>query len=61
MPQSPISVAFNGKVKWADVKNSYIEYIPYKSEDGIYVKAYPTTPKDDQGDWSFAKYSKLGN
>ncbi|RYZ80921.1 MAG: hypothetical protein EOP04_24940, partial [Proteobacteria bacterium] len=31
----------NGKVKWADIKQAYIEYIPYKSEDKKLVRSYP--------------------
>jgi hypothetical protein len=31
----------NGRAKWRDVKESYIEYIPYKSSDRKLVRSYP--------------------
>ncbi len=48
LPRSPISIAFNGMVKWADVRNTYIEYVPYKSEDGKLVKAFPELGPEQQ-------------
>ncbi|HEY8270257.1 MAG TPA: alpha-2-macroglobulin family protein [Pseudobdellovibrionaceae bacterium] len=41
LPRSPISVALNGRAKWTDIKESYIEYIPYKSADKKLVRSYP--------------------
>lgn len=41
LPRSPITVVMNGHAKWTDVKESYIEYIPYKSIDGKLVRSYP--------------------
>ena len=41
LPRSPISVIMNGRVKWADIKSAYIEYIPYKSSDKKLVRSYP--------------------
>ncbi|WP_413944495.1 alpha-2-macroglobulin family protein [Bdellovibrio sp. HCB-162] len=41
LPKSPITVAMNGHAKWLDVKESYIEYVPYKSKDGKLVRSYP--------------------
>ncbi len=61
LPKSPISVLLNGRVKWADIKDSYIEYLPYKSKDGKLVKSYPELNTEDQvGFWdSFFDY--VGN
>ncbi|MGZ3780853.1 MAG: alpha-2-macroglobulin family protein [Pseudobdellovibrionaceae bacterium] len=41
LPRSSISVDTNGRVKWMDIKKSYIEYIPYKSTDRKLVRSYP--------------------
>lgn len=41
LPNSPVSVVLNGRAKWMDIKESYIEYIPYKSTDGKLVRSYP--------------------
>ncbi|MGZ3743643.1 MAG: alpha-2-macroglobulin family protein [Pseudobdellovibrionaceae bacterium] len=41
LPRSPISVMLNGRVKWTDIKESYIEYIPYQSKDRKPVRSYP--------------------
>ncbi|WP_413613279.1 alpha-2-macroglobulin family protein [Bdellovibrio sp. HCB-110] len=41
LPRSAITVVMNGHTKWMDVKESYIEYIPYKSTDGKLVRSYP--------------------
>lgn len=51
LPNSPIVVSLNGKVKWADIKDSYIEYIPYKSKDRKTVRATPVTPQSDGEGW----------
>ncbi len=48
LPRSPISIAFNGMVKWADARNTFIEYVPYKSEDGKLVKAFPELGPEQQ-------------
>lgn len=48
MPNTPITVEFNGRIKWVDVKNSYIEYVPFQSTDGKTVRAYPTPPETDE-------------
>lgn len=44
LPKSPISVEFNGKVKWSDVKDTYIEYVPFNAKDGKMVRSYPDLP-----------------
>lgn len=49
LPGTPITVGFNGKVKWADVKGAYIEYIPYKSQDNKVVRSYPELDKNQEG------------
>lgn len=41
LPRSPITVVMNGRAKWTDVKKSYIEYIPYKSDEGKRVRSFP--------------------
>jgi len=41
LPRSPIYVLMNGRTKWTDVKQAYIEYIPYKSTDHKVVRSYP--------------------
>ncbi|MGE0528083.1 MAG: hypothetical protein AB7P49_13530, partial [Bdellovibrionales bacterium] len=45
-PMSPITVAFNGKVKWSDAKNATIKYRPYKSETDQWVTSYPKLAED---------------
>jgi uncharacterized protein YfaS (alpha-2-macroglobulin family) len=40
MPRSSISVALNGQVKWADIKDAYIEYLPYNSPDRKTVRSF---------------------
>ena len=41
VPDSSISIALNGMVKWADLKDAYIEYIPAQSVDHKTVRSYP--------------------
>lgn len=61
MPNSPISVAFNGMVKWADVKDAYIEYVPYKSTDGKKVRSYAELGQDqDAGGYFNMFMNKVG-
>ena len=45
LPNSSITVKLNGKVKWADVKDTYIEYIPFKSKK--VVRSYPKPEKNE--------------
>ena len=40
LPRSPISVVLNGQVKWADIKDAYIEYLPYNSPDRKTVRSF---------------------
>jgi hypothetical protein len=52
MPKAPIVVDLNGWVKWADLREAYIEYIPYKSEDQKPVRSFAEIPADKQiGFW----------
>lgn len=52
MPNTPINVLMNGAVKWTDVKDAYIEYVPFKSKDGVVVKSYAQIEKERQvGFW----------
>lgn len=48
LPGTPVTVGFNGKVKWADAKNAYIEYIPYKSTDKKTVRSFPQLPNNQE-------------
>lgn len=72
LPGSPISIALNGMVKWADLKDAYIEYVPFKSDDGKTVRSFAEIDPDRQiGFWDnvvfvlaryfpwMAKYSDL--
>lgn len=47
LPKTPIQVSFNGKVKWTDVRDSFVEYIPFGSNDGKTVRAYPELSGDN--------------
>lgn len=44
LPGAPIQVRFNGRVKWSDVRDTFIEYIPFQSKDGKSVRSYPDLP-----------------
>ena len=46
LPNSPISIVLNGQVKWADLKEAYIEYIPYKSTDSKIVRSFAEIEAD---------------
>ena len=53
LPKAAITVAFNGQLKWSDVKETYIEYVPYKSADGKFVRTYPELANDQEiGIWN---------
>lgn len=52
MPNSAITVAMNGAVKWADIKDAYIEYIPFQSTDNKTVRSFAEIDKNRQiGFW----------
>lgn len=53
LPNSPIDIQLTGRVKWPDIKDAYIEYIPFKSKDRKVVRTYPEVPKQDTDPWSF--------
>jgi alpha-2-macroglobulin len=62
MPNSPINVDLNGMVKWADIKDAYIEYVPYKSTDSIPVRSYAEIPENKKvgfWDWFIDSLSEL--
>jgi len=46
IPKSPISVNLNGQVKWADIKDAYIEYMPYDSSDRKTVRSFAEIDPD---------------
>lgn len=48
LPNTPVDVAFNGDVKWADVKDSFIEYVPFGSKDGKTVRSFPELQNDSE-------------
>jgi uncharacterized protein YfaS (alpha-2-macroglobulin family) len=48
MPNAPISIQMNGQVKWADIKDAYIEYVPYKSGDSKVVRSFAEIDKEHQ-------------
>ena len=48
LPQTPITIALNGRVKWTDIRKAYIEYIPYKSEDKKRVQTYAELPPNQE-------------
>lgn len=48
LPNTPVDVVFNGAVKWADVKDSYIEYVPFGSKDGKTVRSFPELQNDSE-------------
>ena len=52
LPHSPISVQFNGQMKWSDLKDTYIEFIPFDSKDKKSVRSYATLGTDQEhGMW----------
>lgn len=52
LPESPITVALNGRVKWTDIRKAYLEYLPYKSTDHKKVRTFAEMPKtNDIGLW----------
>ncbi len=58
LPNSPVSIVTNGLVKWADIKDAYIEYIPYGSTDQKTVRSFAEIESSRQiGFWdSFINY-----
>ena len=60
MPHSPIAVTFNGLIKWSDVKDAYIEYVPFKSTDGKLVRTYPELASDQQSGFWNLLMDKMG-
>jgi|GEM_PF-1548953 len=53
LPNTPIDIELTGRVKWPDIKDAYIEYIPYKSKDRKIVRSYPQMPaQPDSDSWS---------
>ncbi len=47
LPNSPITIKLSGRVKWSDVKDAYIEYIPFKSKTRTVVRSYAELEKND--------------
>ncbi len=57
LPGAPISVVFNGKVKWADIQDSlFIEYIPLNANNNIMVKSFPELTKDQISEQTWGDY-----
>lgn len=48
LPNTPITVNMNGMVKWGDIRDAYIEYIPFKSTDRKTVRSFAEIDKDRQ-------------
>lgn len=60
LPHSAISVSFSGRVKWPEVKDAYIEYVPFKSTDHKIVRSYAELGSDQEPSFFNSMVNKVG-